>query len=602
MTHSRRAAAAGLAAVFWLAGGVSHAQETGPQHGIAMHGAPALDADATHQRYANPDAPKGGRLSRAVSGSFDSLNPFIVQGTPGAGVAEYHFPTLMSRSWDEPFTLYGYVAQTIETPPDRSSVTFEVHPDARFHDDTPITVDDVVFSMETLREKGTPGQRRNYGRIARVERLDARTVRFVFNDEADRETPLIIGLMPVLSKAYYTDHPFDQTSLEIPLGGGPYRIASVDPGRSIRYERVEDWWGEDLPAFRGHNNFDRLDFEYYRDGAIELEAFKAGEYNYRLEFNPDRWATGYDFPAARDGRVTLMIAPHSRPLGMRAFAFNTRRDLFQDIRVRQAVGLAFDFEWVNRNYLRGAYKRTDSYFVNSELAARGVPEGAELALLEPFRDRLPETLFTTPFAVPESDGSGNIRGNLREASRLLEESGWVVRDGARVNAETGQPFAFEILLNSASDERVALALAENLSRLGIEAEVRTVDSAQYTGRSDNYDFDMIIHWWRESLSPGAEQNFYWGSTSADTPGTRNYAGIKDPVVDALAAQVADAEDRDALVTAVRALDRVLLHGHYVIPLYHTDVDRIAYWGNLGFVDTVPLYGQISTVNAWWQEP
>ncbi len=591
--------AALLLAGFSVIGALARAEESTTEHAIAMHGAPKHGPQFEHFNYANPDAPKGGKLIRAQVGSFDSLNPFIVTGQKASGVAAYIFPTLMSRSWDEPFTMYGYLAEAIETPADRSWVTFHLNPDARWHDGTPITVDDVIFSMETHRESGTPGKRQYYQRIDTVQRIGANGVRFNFNELADRETPLVMALMPIFSKAYYTSQPFNETSLEPPLGGGPYRIVDVDPGRRIVYERVADWWGADLPAFRGQFNFSILQYDYYRDASVALQGFTGGDYNYVLEFNLERWATAYDFPASRDGSVTLMDAPHGRVQGMRGLAFNNRRPMLQDRQVRQALGYALDFEWINRNYLHGQYRRIDSFFSNSAMAAHGVPRGRELALLQPYRSLVPDEVFAAPPPLPTTDGSGNIRAGLREAGRLLEDAGWVVRDGVRVNASTGEPMIFEILLRSASDERVAGSFAGNLKRLGVEARVRTVESAQYTARIETFDFDMIIHRWAVSLSPGNEQLNYWGSVAAGSNGSRNYAGVNDPVVDALAAAIADATDREELQAATRALDRVLRAGHYIIPLYFSDVDHIAYWGDLGFVDYDSLYGQIANVDAWW---
>ncbi len=582
-----------------VATGPANAEESTIAHAIAMHGDPMHGPEFEHFNYANPDAPRGGTLIRSEIGSFDSLNPFIVKGDPAAGMAAYVFPTLMSRSWDEPFTMYGYLAERIETPEDRSWVTFYLNPNARWHDGTPITVDDVIFSMETHRELGTPGKRQYYKRIDTVQRVGANGVRFNLNEDGDRESPLVLALMPIFSKAYYTANPFDETSLEPPLGGGPYRVADVDPGRRIVYERVLDWWGDELPAFRGQFNFQSLRYDYYRDATVALQAFTSGSYNYRLEFNLERWATAYDFPAARDGRVTLMDAPHGRAQGMRGLAYNVRRPVFQDRRVRQALGYALDFEWINRNYLRSQYRRIDSFFANSTMGARGLPEGLELALLEPYRGAVPAEVFAEPTPLPRTDGSGNIRSGLRQAGRLLDEAGWVIRDGTRVNADTGEALTFEILLRSSSDERIGNSFAENLRRLGVEASVRTVESAQYTARVETFDFDMIIHRWGVSLSPGNEQQNYWGSVAAGNTGSRNYAGISDPVVDALASEIADATDREALEAATRALDRVLRAGHYIIPLYFSDIDHIAYWGDLGFVEYDSLYGQIANVDAWW---
>ncbi len=582
-----------------LLSGQALAQESTIAHAITSHGSPKHGPDFPHFDFANPDAPKGGTLIRAVVGTYDSLNPFIVRGRAAAGLIDYFYPRLMYRNWDEPFGLYGYVAESVETPEDRSWITFRLDPDARFHDGSPITVDDVIFSMETLREKATPRYRANYDLIDTVQRVGSHGVRFNLSADADREAPLRIALMPILSRADFADREFDETWLEPPLGGGPYRINRVDPGRSIVYERVRDWWGADLPQFRGQFNFDFHRFDYYRDASVALQGFSAGDYNYRLEFNLDRWETAYDIPAVRNGEVTLMDAPHGRSQGMRGYAFNTRRPVFQDARVREALGHAFDFEFVNRTYLYGQYTRIESFFSNSVMAASGRPEGLELALLEPYRGQVPDSVFGEAPRQPTTDGSGNARANLRAASRILDEAGWVVRDGVRVNAATGDPLTFEILLRSSSDERDAAAFAENLRRIGVEASIRLVDSSQYVDRLNGYDYDMIVNRFAVSLSPGAEQLTRWGSEYADTEGGRNYAGVRDPVVDGLAQALADAPDRETLEAAARALDRVLLAGHYVIPLYFSDIDHIAYWGDLGYVDYQPLYGQIATVDAWW---
>jgi len=569
-------------------------------HAVAMHGAPRYGPDFAHLDYANPDAPKGGALRMAVVGSFDSLNPFIVAGRSAAGGRGYHFPSLLARSWDEPFTLYGYVAETIEMPADRSWVTFHLNPAARFHDGTPITVDDVIFTMEQLRTHGLPSYRRNYDRIDSVERVGEHGVRFNLTDEADRETPMILGLMPVISRAWYGEHPIDRSGLQVPLGGGPYRIAAVDPGRSITYARVEDWWAADLPFFRGQHNFDTIRFDYYRDADVALEAFKSSVYNFRREYSAEDWATRYDIPAARDGRMTLLTLPHDRPSGMNAFVFNTRRPLFADPRVRQALAYAFDFDWVNETLLHGQYDRITGLFTNSILAPEGPPEGRELALLEPFRGQVAEAVFGPPYAPPATGGRGGLRGNLRTARDLLAEAGWTVRGGALVHAGTGQRFAFEILLRHAADERVALAYARNLARLGIDATVRTVDSAQYASRAETFDFDMTINFWNVTLSPGAEQDYYWGSRSAGIEGSRNLPGVRDPVVDALIDRLEDAATYEDLTAAARALDRVLMWGHYFVPLYYLDRDYVAYWGDLGRVtDVDPLYGMV--IEAWWAE-
>ncbi|NBC95929.1 MAG: ABC transporter substrate-binding protein, partial [Deinococcus-Thermus bacterium] len=567
-----------------------------PVHGIAMHGAPKYGAEFGSLDYADPDAPKGGTLTQAVTGSFDSLNPFIVKGRTAALVRDYHFASLMARVWDEPFSLYGYVAQEIRLPEDRRWIAFEVHPDARFHDGTPITPDDVIFTVQALYQHGLPGFRRNYGRIATITRFGERGLRFDFTEEADRETPLIIALMPVISADYYTTVPIEETSLEIPLGAGPYRIVDVDPGRTIAYERIADWWAADLPVMRGLYNFDEVVFDYYRDQSVALEAFKSGAYTLRREWSADTWATGYDFPEVETGEATLATLPHDRPSGMNAFVFNSRRELFADRRVREALGLVFDFDWVNRNLLYSQYERIDSVFANSDLAPVGVPEGAERDLLEAHRGSVREEVFGEAYQPPSTEG-GSIRRNLAAAADLLAEAGWTVEDGTLTR--DGRPFAFEILLASAGNEKVALAWADNLRRLGIAVEVRTVDSAQYQGRIDTFDFDVILWHWRVTLSPGAEQNLYWGSDSASIEGSRNYAGIEDPVVDALIERVADARTRADLTAATRALDRVLMSGRWFVPLYYLDEDYWAWWGGMGFVDYDPVYGYV--LESWWRE-
>ncbi len=586
----------GVIAVGLLAG-AAHAE---PQHGVAMHGAPKYGPGFANLGYVNPDAPKGGDLRLAVTGSFDSVHPFIIKGRSAAG-RHYVFESLLKRVWDEAFSLYGLIAETVEMPGDRSWVEFKLREGVHWADGTPITVDDVVFSMETLRDQGRPNHRLFYSKVASVERPGPRTVRFVLAaDSDDRELPLIMGLMPILSKSYFEDVAFDETTLTPLMGSGPYRLASVDAGRSIVYERDPNYWGRDLAINRGQNNFDTVRYEYFRDTTALMEAFKSGDYDLRVESSAQRWATGYDFPAVRDGSVALETLPNQRPSGMRGFVFNTRRDIFKDVRAREALGYAFDFEWTNKSLLQGAYTRTVSYFDNSELGSQGVPAGAELALLEPYRGQVPDSIFAAPFALPATDGSGNIRANLRSAQGLLRGAGWQVREGKLVGGTDGAAMEFEIMLVSPSYEKIALAYARNLERLGITANVRTVDSAQYQARRTDFDYDMIINRWGISLSPGNEQAFYWGTQAAGEPGSRNYMGVEDPVVDALIEKVTGAADRQGLVDAMRALDRVLLAGHYLIPLYHLKNDRVAYWDRLGHPEVTPVYGFV--LETWWQDP
>ncbi len=569
----------------------------GDGHAVAMHGAPRYGPDFAHLDYVNPAAPKGGTLRRAVAGSFDSLNPFIVKGVPAAGRALV-FESLLKRSWDEPFTLYGLIAESVTVPDDRSSVTFALRPEARFHDGRPITVEDVVFSWRTLKEQGRPNHRLYYRKVRAIERPGPSSLRFVFDAASpDRELPLILGLMPILSKRYYDSARFAETTLAPPTGSGPYRVASVDPGRSIVYRRDPSYWGRRLPINRGQHNFDRIRFDYYRDGTAMLEAFRAGEHDLRIENSSVRWATAYDFPAAADGRVKREALAHGRPSGVFALVFNARRAIFADRAVRRALAHAFDFDWVNRVLLHGAYTRTRSLFDNSELAARGVPEGRELALLEPFRARLPDALFTRPYRPPgEARG---LRANLVAARRLLAKAGWRVRDGA-LRSPAGRPMRFEILLANPETEKIALAFARNLDRLGVEARVRTVDTAQHRYRLGVYDFDMTVHRWGVSLSPGNEQAYYWGSTAAAREGTRNYPGVREPAVDALIARMTRARRRDTLVAAARAMDRILMWEHYFIPLYHLAEDRLAYWDGLRRPAVTPLYGAV--LETWWRAP
>ncbi len=580
--------------------GLGHAAAAAtPQHALTLYGeAPKYRSGFTHFDYVNPAVPKGGTVRLAEIGSFDSLNPFILKGTAAAGIGRV-YDTLTVQSLDEPFTEYGLLAESVVRDPDNRWVEFHLRPQARFHDGEPITAEDVAFTLELLKTQGHPFYRAYYKDVARAVVQDPRTVRFEFATADNRELPLIVGQMPVLPRHAWVGRDFTRTTLEPPLGSGPYRVAKVDPGRSITYRRVADYWAKDLPVNRGRYNFDTIRIDYYRDDTVALEAFKAGEYDFRQENVAKNWAVGYDGPALRDGRIRKEEIPHQRPTGMQGFVFNTRKSLFADRRVRWALAHAFDFEWANKNLFYGAYARTKSYFSNSELAARGLPSPAERKLLEPYRDRLPPEVFTQAYAPPRTDGSGRLRANLRTAARLLREAGWVVRDGRRVHRDTGEPFTFELLLVSPSFERVALPFQRNLRRLGIEMRVRTVDPAQYQKRLDQFDFDMVVASFGQSLSPGNEQRDYWTSAAAETPGSRNLAGIRDPVVDALVERLIHAPDRQTLVTTTRALDRVLLWGHYVIPHWHLRYFRVAYWDRLAHPRHNPPYGL--DLDAWWHE-
>ncbi|EME70156.1 ABC-type oligopeptide transport system, periplasmic component [Paramagnetospirillum caucaseum] len=585
-----------LALCLLLAVPAALAETVAPVHGLAMHGAPKYGPGFRHFDYVNPDAPKGGEMRLAEIGGWDTLNPFIVKGDPPGG-SDLPFETLMANSADEAFSEYGLIAETVEVPADRSWVVFNLRPQARWHDGKPITAEDVAFSFDILKAKGHPRYRFYYAAVDKVEVLGPRRVRFSFKPGDNRELPLIVGQLPILPKHYWQGRDFAVTTLEPPLGSGPYKVAAFETQRTITYERVRDYWGADLPVRKGEYNFDRIRYDSYRDTTVALEAFKAGEYDWRLENEAKKWATAYeDWAGLKDKRGRRQAFANQRPAGMQGYAFNLRRPLFADIRVRQALGLAFDFEWTNKTLFHGQYKRTGSYFANSELASVGLPSAQELAVLEPLRGKVPPEVFTTEFKPPATEGDGNIRPNLRAAMKLLEEAGWMVVDGRLVNA-SGQPFAFEILLVQPAWERITLPFARNLARLGIEAGVRTVDTAQYKNRLDHFDFDMVVHVWGQSQSPGNEQLGYWGTESADAPGGQNLAGIKNPAVDSLVDLVISAPDRETLVARTRALDRVLLWNHYVIPQWHLGLDRLVWWDKFGMPDKVPSSGVQPM--TWW---
>lgn len=580
-----------------LAAAPAWAQAKGTaRHGIAMHGDLKYPPNFSHFDYVNPDAPKGGTVKLADIGSFDSLNAFIVKGEKAAGLSQI-YDTLMASSADEPFSMYGLLAESIDMPEDRSWVAFTLRPQARWHDGKPITVDDVIFSFETLRDKGPPGFRLYYAGVDTVAATGPRTVKFTFKPDKNRELPLILGQFSVIPKHWWASRDITKTTLEPPLGSGAYKIEAVEAGRSIVYRRVADYWGKDLPVNRGKDNFDLIRYDYYRDATVALEAFKAGAFDFRLENSAKEWATGYDVPAVKDGTIQRREIAHRRTAGMQGFVFNLRRPMFQDRRLRLALSQTLDFEWSNKNLFHGQYKRSRSYFDNSELAATGTPQGAELALLEPHRAQLPPELFTAEYQPPITDGSGRIRENLKKAADLLDAAGWTVDKERRRVDRSGKPLEFEILLSSPLFERIALPLAKNLETLGVKARVRTVDSAQYQRRMDSFDFDVTVGVWGQSQSPGNEQRNFWGSAAAAEEGSHNLAGIKDPVVDALIEKVIAAPDRAGLVAATRALDRVLQWGYYLIPNWHLAHDRIAYWDKFGLPAQTPNQG--FQFDAWW---
>lgn len=568
-------------------------------HGLAMYQELKYPVDFTHFDYVNPDAPKGGNVRLSDTGTFDTLNPFILKGLAANGLSMSFYETLTRSADDEPFSEYGLIAETIEVPEDRSWVAYSLRDTARFHDGSPITVADVIFSFNLLKTKGHPFYRSYYENVVSAEITNPHTVKFTFTTHENRELPLIMGQLPILSQAYWQDRDFDKTTLDIPISSGPYKIAAVDPGRSITYQRDPNYWGKDLPVNKGMFNFDQIRVDYYRDDTIELQAFKAGEYDFRLESSAKNWATAYDFPALSEGKVIKEEIAHSIPTGMQGFIFNTRREIFASPKVRQAIAYLFDFEWANKNLFNGAYTRTTSYFSNSDLAASGLPSEAELALLEPLRDMLPPEVFTEVYAPPTTDGSGNIRNNLRPAIRLLREAGWQLKNGKLVN-EAGQPLQFEILLVSPLFERITLPFKQNLARAGIDVSVRTVDATQYQNRVDQFDFDMIVHVFGQSLSPGNEQRNYWHSDNASVAGSQNLAGIQSPAIDKLVDLLISAPDRENLLIRAHALDRALLWGHYVLPHWHLRSFRVAYWKPLQHPAKTPPYSL--SFNSWWSAP
>lgn len=575
----------------------------GPAHGIAMHGATKYAAGFAHFDYVNPDAPKGGKRIAEAIGTYDSLNPFIISGN-AAGSVGLIYDSLTVGASDEPFTQYCLLCESLEIPDDRSWVEYTLRDDARWHDGVPISVDDVIFSFNILREQGAPFYRAYYRSVTEVAQTGPGKVRFTFGGEPNPELPLIVGELTILPKHYWEKRDFSKTTLEPPLGSGAYRISNVKPGRSITYERVEDYWGKDHPTQVGFNNIDTIRYDYFRDRTISREAFKAGDIDIWLENGAKEWATAFDFKAREAGLVLKEEIPHQRTQGMQGFIFNIRKPLFQDPLVREALVNGYDFEWYNANLAYSAYTRSDSYYANSELASRGLLADAgaeEREILEGFRGQVPNGVFNEVFAPPATDGSGarGIRGNLRKATALLKEAGWVV-DGRRLLNAAGEPFEFEILLVSPGQEKNALPFTRNLKRLGIEARVRIVDSSQYQSRLENFDFDMIVGSFGQSLSPGNEQRSFFHSSEATHVGTRNVIGISDPVVDELIELVISAPDRESLIQRTRALDRVLLWGHYLVPHFHLTHDRYAFWDKFGRPDVIPMRGAVT--GTWWIDP
>lgn len=575
-------------------------------YALAMHGAPALPPDFTHLPYVNPDAPKGGRLVQGVLGTFDSLNPLIVRGVAVQQVRGYAYErgyvyeSLMVRGNDEPFTLYGLLARSVETDDERSYVTFHIDPRARFSDGQPVKADDVLFSLALLRDHGRPLHHQYYSKVAKAEALDPLTVRFDFGGVSDRELPLILGLMPILPRHAVDAAKFEETTLDPPVGSGPYRVTAVKPGASVTFTRNPDYWGRDLPVNRGLWNFDQIRLDFYREANGMFEAFKRGLCDFRTENEPLRWHDGYDFPAARSGDVIRDTIKIGTPQPSEFFVFNSRREKFADVRVRQALAMLFDFEWINRNYYFGLYARSGGYFAGSELSAYGRPaDDRERELLKPYLQHIPPDILDGGYHLPVSDGSGRDRGILRQALALFSEAGYRLDGTVLKQQSTGTPLRFEILVTTREHERVALAYQRDLKRAGIDVTVRVVDAVQFEQRRLTYDFDMIPNRWDQSLSPGNEQWFYWGSRAADLPGTRNYMGAKDPAIDAMIAALLAARHRPAFVSAVRALDRALMSGFYAIPLFNAGEQWIARWNRIERPSTTALTGYLP--ETWWQK-
>lgn len=590
----RLGAIAGIFALVLVCAMPAWAAENGTvHHALAMHGTPKYAADFQHLDYVNPDAPKGGVLKLAKTGSFDTLNANIIMGSAAEGLNMIS-DQMMQRVWDEPFTLYGLVVETAEMPEDRSWVIYRLRPEAKFHDGKPMTAEDVKFSYEMFLKHGHPVRRRVYGLVKDVEIIDPRTIKFSFGEGYDPETVMILSLMHVLPKHYWEKHDITKTTLTPPLGSGPYKIESLDPGRKITYTRVPDYWAKDLPVNRGQYNFDTISYTYFRDDGVALQAFKAGEYNIRREYDVTKWKMAYEGLAKSQKRFDMQEVAHGRPEWLKGFVFNTRRKPFDDVRVREALSLMFNYEWINRTFYFDSLKKIESIFPNSELAAQGTAEGEELAVLEPHRDTLPDAVFGAAYQSPQ----GSMRDRQRRALALLKDAGYSYRDQVLVDA-AGNPLSLELLLGSTAEQKVAIEFARTLRRIGIEATVRTVDSAQFAGRLESFDFDMVSYRWINSLSPGNEQMNYWGSAAAAMNGSRNYAGVKSPAVDAIADSIARAETRAGLVARTRALDRVLMQGHYMIPLFYLGRDLLAVEKGIARPEKTPVYGVV--LESFWRE-
>lgn len=570
---------------------------------LALHGAPKYKTNFTHFDYANPKAPKGGRIRLSALGGFDSLNPFILKGLPASEISELVYQTLMEASLDEAFSQYGQLAESARIADNRRSITFKLRPQAKWSDGAPVTAKDVKFSFETLMTKGAPGYRSYYAEVDKVTVDGPLLATFHFKIADNPELPLIIGQLPIIPEHVWKNRDFGKTTLDpkSAVGSGPYKIAQVKAGESVRFERIKDWWGKDLPVNKGQFNFDIVDVIYFRDASVAIEALFADAYDLRQENIAKTWATGYHGPAIAKKLIIMETIEHNLPAGMQGYIFNTRRPIFKDKRVREAIALAFDFEWSNKRFAYGSYTRTDSYFDNSEMAATGLPQGREKEILLQYKDKLPAEIFTKEFVIPKTDGKGDNRVYLRQAIKLLDDAGYKLDEkGRRIDPNTGKQMTFEIIDVQAAFERWTLPFVANLRKIGINARFRVIDTAQYQNRMNDLDFDMTVGQFPQSLSPGNEQRNFWSSAMAATPGTRNLAGVRDPVVDALVARIPIAQTRGELVASVKALDRVLLWGHYVVPQWHLGAWRLAYWDRFDRPRPGPPYG-LPVLETWWHK-
>jgi microcin C transport system substrate-binding protein len=583
--------------LFLISPNFSLANDSNISHGIAIFGDLKYPANFKNFDYVNPTAPKGGEVKIAQIGTFDSLNPFIIKGVSASGV-EMIFDTLMKSSADEAAAEYGLIAQSVKIAKNGEWVIFKLRPEAKWHDGTQITADDVVFSFEIITTKGHPQYKSYYKDVKSAEKLADGRVKFTFSDTTNRELPLIIGQLPILSKAYYKKNDFEKGDLTPPLGSGAYKVKNVDSGRSITYERVKDYWANNLPINIGHNNFDSIRIDYYRDDTVTVEALKAGEYDFRRENIAKTWANAYNIEQVKDGRMIKEALEDGTPTGMQCFIFNTRRSNFSDIKVREALQYAYDFEWANKQLFYSAYTRNRSYFGNSEYEATGLPSSEELKLLEPFKGKIPDEVFNSEYNPPVSEGELGHRNNLLKAQKLLDDAGWVLKDMKRVNPHTGEPINIEFLITSTSFERVIAPFVHSLKKLGIESTIRTVDSSGYVKRRDEFDFDVMVNWFAQGPTPGNEQVNYWHSSVADTKGSQNLIGIKNEAVDFLVNKITSAKTKDELVTATKALDRILQWGYYAIPQWHSRTHRVIYWNKFGRPEKTPPYS-LGFLETWW---